>query len=95
MNDRIKDDGGPAFPPSVAEIQGRATNSCEFGLPGMSLRDYFAGEALKGYLSSFGADSPHPACVVNGDRERRDQRVQSCADMSYALADAMLEARKR
>lgn len=26
MNDRIKDDGGPAFPQPVAEIHGRATN---------------------------------------------------------------------
>lgn len=40
--------GGPAFPAHVAEIHGVATNSSDFNMPGMTLRDYFAAAALIG-----------------------------------------------
>ena len=49
--------------------------------PGMTLRDYFAGQALAGYAAS-------PAAL---DGAWRDQTVAACA---YEVADAMLEARK-
>ena len=42
------DDGGRAFP-SVSEIQFGDMDTA--GHSGMSLRDYFAGQALVGYLS--------------------------------------------
>lgn len=53
-------DGGPAFPPSVAEIQGFGTNSCDFGLPDMSLRDYFAAHAPRRTPPWFDAVMPTP-----------------------------------
>lgn len=53
---------------------------------GMSLRDYLAAAAMQGWLASYGDDSPHPA------------KMESCAKeiaiRSYAMADAMLAARK-
>lgn len=64
-----KDDGGPAFP-----IETTATPYA----PGMSLRDWFAGQVIasvKGW---------HPA----------DRRGKSSAVIAYEIADAMLEARK-
>ena len=49
---------------------------------GMSLRDYFAAAALQGLIAS--------------DVYRKDQGSQKkVAEISYILADAMLEARKQ
>jgi len=46
---------------------------------GMSLRDWFAGQALSGLLSSFrGGEAPPPA---------------TCAEIAYWLADAMIAER--
>lgn len=49
----------------------------------MTLRDYFAGEAMKGIISASGDDCgrvDYDDCVV--------------AEHAYEMADAMLEARK-
>ena len=67
MTDRH--DGGPAFPLAVT------TDSVDYH--GMSLRDWFAGQAMhKG--------------VVNGDW---DSSIQWRAKCAYQMADAMLAAR--
>lgn len=66
-------DGGPAFP-------------CEGGsgsglhpAPGMSLRDWFAGQALAGWIAN--TQSDHRPAVV--------------AHYCYAIADAMLAERAK
>ena len=64
----IGHNGGPAFP-----IETTATPYA----PGMSLRDYFAGQAMAGML----ADTNF-SCVI-----------PVLATTAYALADAMLAAR--
>lgn len=48
------DDGGPAFPvpPVRANQMPGGDISWDYASPGMSLLDYYAGEAMKGYLSS-------------------------------------------
>jgi len=38
------DDGGPAFPQSLVDNQGRIDTSIDYGKGGMSLRDHFAGQ---------------------------------------------------
>jgi hypothetical protein len=48
---------------------------------GMTLRDWFAGKALQGWLASFGPDA-----------ECKPVRV---AEFAYEVADAMLAARAR
>jgi len=45
----------------------------------MSLRDWFAGQALAGWMASF-----TPDCGV---------KAKHCAELAYELADAMLAAR--
>ena len=60
-------DGGAAFP-------------TQNGSRGMSLRDYFAGEALK-------------ACIVSEDAEGI-WSPEFVATISYRMADVMLEARE-
>lgn len=78
MGDRIKD-GGQAFPvPEQRAFDGAGL--CE-GSPGMSLRDYFAGQALVGSLAN-----PEVATLVSLDHE-------FTAKLCYLMADAMLSAR--
>lgn len=72
MADAIKD-GGAAFP-QISELGDIAATS-----PGMYLRDWFAGQALAGWLASFG-----PGEAV---------KAESVAEFSYEIADAMLAAR--
>lgn len=62
-----RNDGGSAFPATMP-----------YSDAGMSIRDYFAGQALAGIMADYNiGDSFHDV-----------------AETSYALADAMLEARK-
>lgn len=67
--------GGPAFPGCVRNSAKKLTRH-----PGMTLRDYFAGQALTGWLASF-----PPDYGVNAEQ---------CAELAYELADAMIAARK-
>jgi hypothetical protein len=65
-----KETGGPAFPvPRISEVN----------INGMTLRDYFAGQAISGCL-------PGSAYSI--------AELQVKAQWAYRMADAMLEARK-
>jgi hypothetical protein len=58
-------------------------NGCNSGAPGMSLRDYFAAKAMQAQMTAFWAmETGHGWPNAEIARE------------AYALADAMLEARK-
>lgn len=71
-------DGGPAFP--FADTQG--PNPAAGSIVGMSLRDYFAGQAL----ASFAANS------AAGELLERDR--PKLARYCYGLADQMIQARE-
>lgn len=66
-------DGGPAFP-RVRTL-------------GMSLRDYFAGQALAGILAN-------TASVAGIYEKNRQQPTEALAVAVYQFADAMLAARE-
>jgi len=66
-----KNTGGPAFPGAV-DITAP---------PGMTLRDYFAGQALVEYAGLMSVSKPETMNVV--------------AKLSYQMADAMIEARDK
>ena len=72
-----QDDGGPAFPTETVEY---GNGNFKYGKKGMSLRDYFAGQAITGLLA-----------VVSGSKT--DEAY--FANHSYKIADAMLEARTK
>lgn len=72
-----KNDGGPAFP--RAAFGAPETGMLNHEQDGMSLRDYFAGQALAGLLAN-----PD----VNGE-------VHHFATDAYRCADAMLAERSR
>lgn len=67
-------DGGPAFP-----VQALAAPGSEVAW-GMSLRDWFAGQALAWCLSEFSGNA---------------EDMKQPAEAAYQIADAMLRARER
>jgi len=72
-------DGGPAFPVPDSH---HANGQVQYGANGMTLRDWFAGQALAGLLAS-------PRGPVDGGAIT-DSWV---AENAYIVADAMLRAR--
>lgn len=81
MSDKIND-GGPAFPfGQVSEATGAPING--YHNDGMSLRDYFAGQAMQGICSGASSHGPmggFKSTVVAAD--------------AYDIANAMLAARE-
>ncbi len=73
-------DGGPAFP--VADTV-HSTGQVQYGVNGMTLRDYFAGQALGGQL----AFSP-------SDPFKKYHQPEEVAAACYRFADAMIAARE-
>lgn len=67
--EKQQDDGGPAFP--------NALGPEDFEQKGMTLRDWFAGQALAQYLATMPSDATYA----------------ELAEKCYRAADAMLEAR--
>ena len=76
----MKADGGAAFPAGAYD----STDQCMAWQDGMTLRDYFAGQALAGLLASYA--NPGANCAPTSD---------VAANESYAYADAMLAERER
>lgn len=97
------EDGGPAFPvppPVIPNERGGFVMLDEYGLgpqAGMSLRDYFAGQALAGVLSGDDStlDTAAKICGLTV-REYAEQGYpfwKFAAIVAYMAADAMLAAR--
>lgn len=78
-----QNDGGPAFPHWV--LDGEKCASMPSG--GMTLRDYFAANAMQGFIAS-------PRSLVNSDGSPKEGvSASDYATVAYLCADAMLEAR--
>lgn len=83
MNNEPIKDGGPAFP---TQDYDRGAAQAGFAVtvtdnPGMSLRDWFAGQALNGYVAY------HPASIMG-------PFVEETAVLAYQYANAMIKARE-
>lgn len=86
----FRDDGGPAFPgqmrtlvPEVGDVETGDTLTFREELvmgPGMSLRDWFAGQAM--------------AAIIVGNSGDMSAMTRGAAKDAYAVADVLLEARK-
>lgn len=72
--------GGPAFPRPASEYG----HGGHYEQDGMSLRDYFAGQALVGFTEAF---------LSGGWHNPNEYQIEVLARNSYLAADAMLKAR--
>lgn len=86
MSTRVND-GGPAYP---AAPNPNYTDDAQLGQRGMSVRDWFAGQALPAKIKD--ADSFNDDCRNN----RNNTRItpEDVAHSCYVYADAMLKARE-
>ena len=75
-----KKDGGPAFP-----RQGEGCFRPEYHVSGMSLRDWFAGQALNGMLVDPGR--------MEIPRRSDEEGLRQLAGWAYRFADAMIAKR--
>ncbi len=96
MTDKIND-GGPAYPCDTRDYLG-ADDVGEM-LPGMSLRDWFAGQAVKGAMAAWFSctESQRKAmsgCVDVGLIFQRDF-PKFVARLTDCVADVMLKERAR
>ena len=71
-----KDTSGSVFPCTEA-------NGLNNGVPGMTLRQYYAGLAMQGMIAS-------GALTVTGDWHIRPFNEQEVSDRAFAMADAMI-----
>ena len=76
-----RDKGGPAFPTHLNPAPGRLMNH----LQGMTLEDYFAGEALMGAVAREGS------LAVSRDRKQAEVTAVRC----YNIAAAMVAEREK
>ena len=74
----VRENGGPAFPVIAENGLGHVSD-------GMSLRDWFAGQALGGVIASGDFLSPEGLFTGKGD--------EVMARAAYMIADAMLAER--
>jgi hypothetical protein len=93
----MKENNLPAFPFSYHEFVSDKTNNGggevkEFHYQGMTLRDYFAGQALSNMELGFSTSQYKPE-GEEGYQKSLSFRIRIIADYSYRLADAMLKAR--
>ncbi len=72
-------DGGPAFPLAYVETNAHGVQF-PFTVPGMSMRDWFAGQALTHFASFISVRNSGPTAKV-------------IAGLSYEMADAMIAQR--
>ena len=87
----MEDGRQPAFP--VADYDHQTFNPATVDeakrqLSGMNLRDYFATKAMQGYLAN-----AWQAETLDSLGESAAQQMATVAEISYAMADAMLAAR--
>lgn len=76
------DDGGPAFPQQPIPAGDLVI------FQGMSLRDWFAGQAISAYMSWSLNEPPEPG-------DTRKTAAKRYATVAYEIADAMLSARSK
>lgn len=86
----VKNDGGAAFPRPYS-----SPNNGTFANPqaGMSLRDWFAGQALVGMCAN-----PEMGKIINWliyAAAGKEQSLNGVAETAYEMADAMLAERAK
>lgn len=93
-------DGGPAFPvPDTVPDTVHTNGQVEYGSPGMSLRDWFAGQALASGIIDLGeegtvADAAEQLGIPAEDYIGKIHWPIVRAKRAYKIADSMLAERE-
>ena len=91
MSDLRKNDGGPAFPvETYGDGRGAQTSPATGWETGMSLRDYFAAQALASVIAKC---VPEECYFVDAHRGVREPMEEMFARKAYGVADAMIARR--
>lgn len=86
-----KPDGGPAFPMrTYSQDQSTGISTMHESIGGMTMRDYFASDAMKGMLSC--QDFMNEICRTVPDKVSARAEISRLA---YSQADAMLAERAK
>jgi hypothetical protein len=88
------DDGGPAFPMTGSTANWDAEKGQYVPQYGMTLRDWFAGQALGSILKSCGDLWCYYDQNAGSKGDNDIPSPRAVASYTYELADAMLAARK-
>ncbi len=101
MSDQPKD-GGPAFPtdismPTFKEEGGVLTETGQFRFhhPGMTLREYYAGQALAGLLAGCVGNTDAAPAFLKSASNRSVDVNNIIAAMAGEVADAMLAEQEK
>lgn len=94
----MSDDGGSAFP-----IQGQTLYSRTTGMPtqtdegksGMSLRDWFAGKALSGFVSAVAFNQEAEDMMTEAGLDPKKDVEKFVGMLCYDFADAMIEEKRK
>lgn len=93
-NDQI-DDGGPAFPNGECSGCGTDHAPVKHLFMGMSLRDWFAGQAMQAIIAKTPfVDMTAPSRESAQQHDKTVERLVATTQGAYLYADAMLSARK-
>ena len=87
-----KNTGGPAFP--LVELDRQTGNVCDQNF-GMTLLDYFAGQALNGVIKNWGIYHRKASGGDGLGNEFTPENMELMAEDAYALADAMIKERNK
>jgi hypothetical protein len=79
--------GGPAFPRPASTDEANTCCGVFYDQEGMSLRDWFAGQALNGMLAHSTRYRPLPTASQNWH--------EAISEEAYQIADAMLAEREK
>lgn len=81
-------DGGPAFPVPMwpRQADGQPMSAHDFGLGGMTLRQWYAGQALNGLLSNLFALTD-----VQRNQYPKMRLEEVASTLSFVAADAMIK----
>ena len=89
------DDGGPAFPRTIevrtVNAAGDLLHAEQYPGNGMSLRDWFAGQALAGLYASDENETCDPSKPIEPQLQAH---AEAYAKAAYRAADAMIAAKK-
>lgn len=87
-------DGGPAFPLAYTETNEHGVQF-PFTHPGMSMRDWFAGQALAGMVAGAHGSEVSMSGLMDAAAEHGWPIHTVCAKAAYGYADAMLAERAK